>query len=238
MRKILISGGGRGIGAATVEKFISLGDRVAFLYRSNDESANALSERVGAYAIKADVSDPLDVEDAVKEAIKFLGGIDVLVSNAGISHVAQICDTHNADLRKIIDTNLTGAFCLAREVSRHMVRAHSGRIINVGSVWGKCGASCEVAYSASKAGVRGLTMSLAKELGPSGITVNCVEPGFIKTDMNKCFDSETLASIAEEIPAGRLGEAGEVAELIAFLASDSAAYINGQCIAIDGGWCI
>ena len=238
MRRILISGGSRGIGAAAVEKFASMGDRVAFIYRKNDEAARELSAKAGAYAIKADVSDPEDVKEAVIEAIKYLGGIDVLVSNAGISHIAQICDTTDYDMRKVFDTNLSAAFCLAREVSKHMVREHYGRIINVGSVWGKCGASCEVAYSASKAGVRGLTMALAKELGPSGITVNCVEPGIINTDMNKCFDEATIKEISEEIPAGRLGEAEEVAALIAFLASDSAAYINGQCIAIDGGWCI
>lgn len=238
MRRILITGGGRGIGAAAVCKFTSLGDKVAFVYRSDDAKAKALSEKTGAYAVKADISDPEMAEKAVNEAVEYLGGIDVLVSNAGVSYIAQICDTANEDLRRVFDTNLTGAFILAREVSKHMVREHFGRIINVGSVWGRCGASCEVAYSASKAGVRGLTMALAKELGPSGITVNCVEPGIINTDMNKCFDDQTIKEITDEIPAGRLGEPEEVADLIAFLASDGAAYINGQCIAIDGGWCI
>ena len=211
MRRILITGGGRGIGASAVEKFTELGDKVAFVYRSDDASAKALYEKTGAYAIKADVSNPDDAEKAVNEAIEYLGGIDVLVSNAGVSYIAQICDTTNDDLKRVLDTNLSGAFYLAREVSRYMVREHYGRIINVGSVWGKCGASCEVAYSASKAGVRGLTMSLAKELGPSGITVNCVEPGIINTDMNKCFDEQTIKEIADEIPVGRLGEANEVA---------------------------
>ncbi len=238
MRRVLISGGGRGIGAAAVEKFVSLGDKVAFIYRSDDASAKALCEKTGAYAVKADVSDLEGAEKAIIDTVEYLGGIDVLVSNAGVSFISQICDTTNDDLRRVIDTNLTAAFCLAREASKHMVREHYGRIINVGSVWGKCGASCEVAYSASKAGVRGLTMALAKELGPSGITVNCVEPGMIKTDMNKCFDEDTIKEITDEIPAGRLGEPEEVASLIAFLASDNASYINGQCIAIDGGWCI
>lgn len=238
MRRILITGGGRGIGAAAVCKFTSLGDKVAFVYRSDDTRAKALSKKTGAYAVKADISDPEMAEKAVNEAVEYLGGIDVLVSNAGVSYIAQICDTANEDLRRVFDTNLTGAFILAREASKHMVREHFGRIINVGSVWGRCGASCEVAYSASKAGVRGLTMALAKELGPSGITVNCVEPGIINTDMNKCFDDQTIKEITDEIPVGRLGEPEEVADLIAFLASDGAAYINGQCIAIDGGWCI
>jgi len=238
MKRVLVSGGSRGIGAAVAEKFASLGYKVAFIYRSDDGAAECLSKKCGAFPIKADVSDAEGATNAVEKAVELLSGIDILVSNAGVSFIAQICDTADTDWRRIVDTNLSGAFYLAREASKHMVRNHSGRIINVGSIWGRCGASCEVAYSASKAGVRGLTMALAKELGPSNITVNCVEPGIINTDMNKCFDKETLDSICEEIPAGRPGEAGEVAELIAFLASDSASYINGQCIAIDGGWCI
>jgi len=238
MKRVLVSGGSRGIGAAIVNLFASIGDQVVFIYKSNDEAAAELCDRTGALSIKADISDPSQVKKAVEKALDILGGIDILVSNAGVSHIAQICDTDDGDWQRITDTNLSSAFYLAREVSKLMVRQHFGRIINVGSVWGRCGASCEVAYSASKAGVRGLTMALAKELGPSGVTVNCVEPGIINTDMNKCFDSETLAAISEEIPLGRLGEPGEVASLVEFLASDKATYINGQCIAVDGGWCI
>lgn len=238
MKKVLISGGSRGIGAATVRKFESLGDSVAFLYRSDDSAAKRLSDETGAFGIKADVSDPDAVKKAVLEAEEKLCGIDILVSNAGVAQIGQICDTDDDAYRRVMDTNLSGAFYLAREVSSLMVRRHYGRIITVGSVWGKCGASCEAAYSASKAGIRGLTMALAKELGPSGICVNCVEPGIIDTDMNKCLDERTVREICEEIPLGRLGRADEVCELIAFLASDSAAYINGQCIAVDGGWCI
>ncbi|MBQ4067043.1 MAG: 3-oxoacyl-ACP reductase FabG [Clostridia bacterium] len=238
MKRVLISGGSRGIGAATVEKFASLGYKVAFIYRSNDNKAAELCEKTGAFSVKGDVSNPDEARLAVETSFEYLGGIDVLVSNAGVSHIAQICDTDDGEWRRIMDTNLSASFYLCREVSRIMVKEHWGRIITVGSVWGRCGASCEVAYSASKAGVRGLTMALAKELAPSGITVNCVEPGIIDTDMNKCFDDEALREICDEIPAGRLGRAEEVAELIAFLASDSASYINGQCIAVDGGWCI
>ncbi len=238
MRRVLVSGGSRGIGAAVVEKFIGLGDTVVFIYKSSDSAAEELCKKSGAIAVKADVSDPASAKAAVEKACEILSGVDILVSNAGISHISQICDTDDLEWRRIVDTNLSASFYLAREVSKLMVREHYGKIITVGSVWGRCGASCEVAYSASKAGVRGLTMALAKELGPSGITVNCVEPGLIETDMNKCFSEETLASICDEIPAGRLGKPEEVASLIAFLASDSASYINGQCIAIDGGWCI
>ncbi len=238
MKRALVSGGSRGIGAATVKKLSSLGYKIAFIYKTSDEAAEALAKDCSCLAIKADVSTPDGVSLAINKAVEYLGGIDVLVANAGVSHVAQICDTSDSDWNRIVNTNLYSEFALSREASKLMVKAHCGRIITVGSVWGKCGASCEVAYSASKAGIRGLTMALAKELGPSGITVNCVEPGIIDTDMNKCFSEEELSTITEEIPAGRLGDAGEVANLVAFLASEEAAYINGQCIAVDGGWCI
>ncbi|MBE6715085.1 MAG: SDR family oxidoreductase [Ruminococcaceae bacterium] len=236
MRRVVISGGGRGIGAAAVELFSSMGDKVVFFYKNDDDAANALCHKTGAAAIKTDVSCAENGINALNKALELLGGLDIIVLNAGIAHIAQICDTSNGDWHNIINTNLSSVFYLAREASSLMVKKHFGRIITVGSIWGKCGASCEVAYSASKAGVRGLTMALAKELGPSGITVNCVEPGLIFTDMNKCLDDEALASICDEIPAGRMGEAHEVAELIAFLASDKASYINGQCIGVDGGW--
>ena len=238
MKRVLVSGGSRGIGKAIVKKFVALGYSVCFIYKSNDDRAYELTKEVSCKAIKADISDPEKAKWAVDKAIEYMGGIDILVSNAGISYIAQVCDTTDLNWRNIVDTNLSSAFYLAREVSRLMVRSQWGRIINIGSVWGRCGSSCEVAYSASKAGVRGLTMSLAKELAPSGITVNCVEPGLIDTDMNKCFDEETLNEICDEIPAGRMGKPSEVAELVSFLASDNAGYINGQCIGCDGGWCI
>ena len=238
MRRVLVSGGSRGIGRAIVKKFTSLGHSVCFIYKTDDDSAKSLMNEVCCKAIKADVSDPNAVIEAVHKAVEYMGGIDILVSNAGISYIAQICDTSDDVWRSVIDTNLSSAFYLAREVSRLMVREQWGRIINIGSIWGRCGSSCEVAYSASKAGVRGLTTALAKELAPSGITVNCVEPGLIDTDMNKCFDEDTIKDICDEIPAGRMGNPSEVAELVAFLASDNAAYINGQCIGCDGGWCI
>ena len=238
MKRVLVSGGSRGIGAAIVERFVSDGHKVAFIYKSSDDCAKALCEKLGCFAVKADVSIADEAKDAVKRAAEYLGSIDVIVSNAGVSVVGLITDTDDIEWRRIVDTNLSGAFYLAREASKYMVRDKWGRIINIGSVWGRCGASCEVAYSTSKAGVRGLTMSLAKELGPSGITVNCVEPGLIETDMNKCFDTDTLCSLCEEIPAGRMGDPSEVAALVSFLASNESAYINGQCIAFDGGWCI
>ena len=235
-KKVLISGGSRGIGAATVRAFHGAGDTVTFLYKNSVAAAEALCRETGAVAVCADVSDPAAVRAAVDSAADRMGGIDVLVCNAGIAQIAQICDIDDAAWRALCDTNLSAAFYLCREVSRYMVQAHRGRIITVGSVWGRCGASCEVAYSAAKAGIRGLTMALAKELGPSGITVNCVEPGVIATEMNASLSSETLASLSEEIPLSRLGNAEEVASVIAFLASDAAAYITAQCIGVDGGF--
>ena len=136
----------------------------------------------------------------------------------------------------MIDTNLTSAFVLSREAAEIMISQHSGRIINVGSVWGRMGASCEVHYSASKAGMRGMTQALAKELGPSGITVNCVEPGVIQTDMNSMLDEETMKQLEEATPLCRIGKPEEVAAVIGFLASDEASFITGACIPVDGGF--
>ena len=170
------------------------------------------------------------------EAEKVLSGVDVLVNCAGIALISQICDTDSALWSKVINTNLTSAYAMCKAASQEMVRRKNGVIINVGSVWGRVGASCESAYSASKAGMRGLTMALAKELALSGIRVNCVEPGVIDTEMNHSLGSEALDAICEDIPLGRLGKAEEVAELIGFLASDKARYITGQIIGIDGGF--
>lgn len=236
MKKVLITGGSRGIGAAAVEKFAASGDIVTFIYNSSEKEARSISEKCGAHMIKADVKDPEACRAAVKSAVELMGGIDVLVTCAGVAKIAQICDTGDADWRNICDTDLSGTFYFCRDVSEIMVKNHSGRIITVGSVWGNKGASCEVAYSAAKAGVRGLTKALAMELAPSGITVNCVEPGVIDTDMNACLSDEDKKALCGEIPAGRFGTPAEVAELIYFLASDSAAYITGQCIGIDGGF--
>lgn len=237
-RRVLISGGSRGIGAACVERFCAQGDRVTFLYRSDREAAELVSRRTGARAICADVSSPDAVARAVEIVRAEAGGVDVLVNNAGISLIAPFDTMDDDTWRRMIDTNLSAAFYLSRAVVHDMIRTGAGRIINIGSMWGKTGASCEVAYSAAKAGLRGLTMALAKELGPSGVTVNCVEPGVIDTDMNRALNDATRRELCGETPLCRIGQAWEVAAAVAFLASEDASFITGQCLGVDGGFAV
>lgn len=236
--RILITGGSRGIGKALVERFSSPENKIAFIYRSSHDAAKELVAECGAVTICADISLPDEAKRAVYEALSALGGIDVLVNNAGISQIKMFTDITDSDWQTMIDTNLGGAFYVTRGALPFMISQKHGRIINIGSMWGKVGASCEVHYSASKAGLRGMTMALAKEVGPSGITVNAIEPGVIMTDMCSELDEETLKSLCEETPLGRLGAPHDVAELAYFLASDRASFITGQIIGVDGGFAV
>lgn len=236
--KILITGGSRGIGRACVERFSSLGHNVAFIYKQSHENAKTLSETTGAIAICADVSDSASSRAAVYAAHCKLGGIDVLINNAGISQIKLFSDISDEDWHTMLNTNLSSAFYVTREASKYMVSQKFGRIINIGSMWGKVGASCEVHYSATKAALRGMTMSLAKELGPSGITVNCIEPGVIATEMNSSLSEDIFAELIDSTPLCRLGQPEEVAYLAEFLSSDRAGFITGQMIGIDGGFAI
>ena len=236
--KVLITGGSRGIGAACVRAFCARGDRVAFIYRTSEAAARALEQETGAVALCADVSDAASAREAVKDAIAALGGLDVLVNNAGVAQIKLFTDLSDEDWRRMMATNLDGVFYVTREASRTMIANQSGKIVNIGSMWGKTGASCEVHYSASKAALRGMTMALAKELGPSHITVNCVEPGVIDTEMNAALDEDTRRELADETPLCRIGAPSEVAEAVCFLASDAASFITGQILGVDGGFAI
>ncbi len=235
---ILITGGSRGIGKALVTCFAGEGHKVAFIYNHSESEAKKISEITGAFAVQADISDPDTAKAAVKKAAEYLGTIDVLINNAGISQIKLFTDITTDNWDKMIKVNLSGAFYITKEVSKTMISKKSGRIINIGSMWGKIGASCEVHYSASKAGLRGFTLALAKELGPSGITVNCIEPGVIQTDMNKMLDDQTLNDLCDQTPLCRLGTPQDVAALACFLASEKAGFITGQIIGVDGGFAI
>ena len=236
MLTALITGGSRGIGAATVRALCAAGYRVAFFYRSSESAAQTLSAETGAYAIRCDVRDSASVASACAEARRLLGHIDVLVNNAGIAQQKLFTDITDEDWRAMLDTNLTGAFYASRAVLSEMISRRYGRIINVGSIWGQVGASCEVHYSAAKAGLIGLTKALAKEVAPSGVTVNCICPGVIETDMLSSFTKDDLAALAEETPVGRLGTPEDIARSILWLADPKSDFITGQIIGVNGGF--
>lgn len=238
MKKVLITGGSGGIGAVLVRAFRANGDDVVFTYHHNLEAAKALAMETGATPLCLDLAESENVRFIVESAEDILGGIDVLVHAAGISRIGLFDLTSDEDWNALLAANLSSTFYICREVSKIMLREHKGSMVLIGSMWGKVGASCEVAYSATKAGVRGMTMALAKELGPSGIRVNCIEPGVIDTPMNACFDARTRAALAEETPLGRIGTPADVAAAAMFLASDAASFITGQCLGVDGGFAI
>ena len=232
----MITGGSRGIGAECVRRFAAEGNVVSFIYNNSDGQAGELSRETGALPIKADVSDLNALKLAVTVAAAKMGGVDVLVNNAGVSLIKLFTDVTDEELQRVFNVNLVGASVAAREVAKIMVKEHFGRIINIGSVWGRVGASCEVVYSASKAGLEGLTRALAKELGPSGITVNCIEPGVIDTEMNSELDEEALCALCDETPLCRIGKTSDVADAVLWLASEKAGFVTGQVIGIDGGF--
>ncbi len=236
--KILITGGSRGIGRACVERFSSPENTVAFIYKSNREAALTLADKCGAIPFCADLSDAESAKKATEDVIALLGGIDILINNVGISQIKMFTDITDDDWNNMINANLSSAFHVTKAALPYMISKKKGRIINIGSMWGKVGASCEVHYSASKAALRGLTMALAKEVGPSGITVNAIEPGVIKTDMNSMLDEETMRELCDETPLCRLGDPEDVAALAYFLASDEASFITGQIIGVDGGFAV
>ena len=235
MKTVLITGGSRGIGAAAARMFAARGFRVAVNYHRSRAQAEALAEEIGGIAVQADVSDPEQARHMVDNVLDKFCQLDILVCNAGISQQKLFGDLTDDDWRRMFGVNVDGMFYTIRAALPHFIHRKAGRIVTVSSMWGQVGASCEVAYSASKAAVIGLTRALAKELGPSGIRVNCVAPGVISTEMNANLDENALAALREETPLETIGTPEDAAESICFLASDAARFITGQVLAPNGG---
>ena len=233
-KKALVTGGSGGIGASCAEALARDGFFVTVCYGKNREKAEAVAAKIGGQAIQADISDP----GQVRRMMEQVGIQDVLVCCAGIAWQGLLTDMTDEQWRKLFAVNLDGAFYCCREAIPGMVHQKSGSIITVSSMWGETGASCEVAYSASKAALIGFTKALAKELGPSHIRVNCVSPGVIDTDMNRVHSPETMAQLAADTPLERIGTPQDVAETVAFLASDRADFLTGQVIGVNGGYVI
>lgn len=243
MKTVWITGGSRGIGAAAVREFAKCGWRVAFSYKKALEQAEALVRELTAsgalvLALQGDMTVRADTERCAGEIRKAFGGVDALVVNAGIAQQKMFCDLTDEDWRGMFAANLDSAFYTIQAVLSGMVSRKAGSIVTVSSVWGVTGASCESHYAASKAGLIGLTKSLAQELGPSGIRVNCVAPGVIQTEMNAAHDAQTLAALAAETALGRLGAPEEIARLIRSLCSADMSFVTGQVIAATGGFMI
>ena len=232
MSNVVITGGSRGIGAAAVELFAARGDRVTFLYEKNHAAAAALAERTGARAICCDVSDGA----AVKSAFDQIGDVDILICNAGIAHYGLMSMTEEAVWDRIFDVNVKSIYLCVNAAMPSFLRKQAGCIITVSSMWGQVGASCEAAYSASKGAVIALTKALAKELGPSGIRVNCVAPGVIETDMCANLDEDTMKELASDTPVGRNGRPGDVAKAMEYLAE--ATFVTGEVLSVNGGYII
>ena len=232
MATVMITGGSRGIGAAAVELFAARGDRVYFLYEKAHEAAKTVAEKTGATAICCDVANG----QAVKDAFAQIGDVDILICNAGIMHFGLLSMMEEAAWDRLFDVNVKGVYHCVNAAMPSFLKKQQGCIITVSSMWGQVGASCEAAYSATKGAVIALTKALAKELGPSGVRVNCVAPGVILTDMCASVDPEVLAEMAEETPAGRNGNAMDVAKTFAYLAD--ADFVTGQVIGVNGGYII
>lgn len=241
MPYVIITGASRGIGAKTTEIFAQKGYDVVLNYYHSQKTAEDLAAKltqtygVRVLPVKADVSKPEQAEALIQAAVEALGTPDVLVNNAGIAQQKLFTDISWDEYQTMMNTNAGSVFSCCKAVLPYMIHEKKGAIVNVSSMWGIAGASCEVHYSASKAAIIGLTKALAKEVGPSGITVNCVAPGVIDTDMNGQLSKETLNGLAEETPLSRLGTPEDIARAIYFLASSEASFITGQVLSVDGG---
>lgn len=239
-RVALVTGGGRGIGRAIAVRLAEEGAKVAVSYRSNEEEAEKTAKMVreagGECEIfKGDVASPEDVEALFKGVGEAFGGVDILVNNAGVTKDNIMLRMKEDEFDDVIRTNLKGTYLCTRAVLRGMVRARWGRIVNVSSVVGLVGNAGQANYAASKAGIIGLTKSVAREVAPRGITVNAVAPGYVETELTGRLPDEIKEQIRTQIPAGRIGESEEIAEVVAFLAGEGASYVTGQTISVDGG---
>lgn len=232
MRTVVVTGGSRGIGAAIVARFAARGDRVYFLYEKNHQAAKAVSEKTGAIAICCDVADG----EQVKAAFARIPEVDILVCNAGICWYGLLSSMEEGDWDRLFAVNVKGIYHCVRAAMPAFLRTHRGSIVTVSSMWGQVGASCEAAYSATKGAVIALTKSLAKELGPSGIRVNCVAPGVILTDMCAHFSQEDLDCLAQDTPLERNGTPMDVAKAMEYLAQ--ADFVTGHVLSVDGGFAI
>ena len=232
MQHVLITGGSRGIGAAAVKAFCQAGYRVSFFYEKNADAARELEEQYGATAVRCDVADGA----AVQNAIDRLPPVDILINNAAVAHYGLISQISPEEFHRLLGVNVEGVYHCVRAVLPGMLQKQAGCILNVASMWGQVGASCEVAYSASKGAVIAMTKALAKELGPSGIRVNCVSPGVIRTDMTTLLGEETLSQLAEETPLGCIGTTEDVAEALLYLAG--AKFVTGQILPVNGGFVV
>ena len=234
MKTALVTGASRGIGEAIARALSKDGFKVYINYLNSHEKAIKLAKEIGGVAVKADVSDPTQVRSMFDE----IGDINVLVCNAGISEYGLFSDLSHEKWRRVFAVNVDGVYNCVQCALPSMISRKEGSIITLSSVWGVHGASCEAAYSASKAAVIGLTKSLAKELGPSGIRVNCIAPGVIETDMMSGFSDEDKAMLIDSTPLCRLGNSEDVASLAAFLSSSKATFITGQIFGVDGGFAL
>lgn len=230
MAAVVVTGGSRGIGAAVVARYAARGDRVYFLYEKNHEAARAVVEKTGATAICCDVAD----SGAVAEAFSKIPEVDILVCSAGVCWYGLLTDMKDAEWDRIFAVNVKGIYNCVKAAMPAFLRKHSGSIITVSSMWGQVGASCEAAYSATKGAVIALTKALAKELGPSGIRVNCVAPGVILTDMCASVSPDTLEELAQETPLERNGTPEDVAKAVEALAD--AEFVTGQVLGVSGGF--